>query len=106
MGAPGGDEHGAASSRSGEAVRRARAPFTDLWLVHAGVRIFAARRERSGEGPVHVEPVPGDHRAAAAGAKSHLAEAGARAGLVTAPDQGDLHGKAELRIQIAELKVA
>ena len=37
VGAPGGDEHGAASSRSGEVVRRARAPFTDLWLVHAGV---------------------------------------------------------------------
>ena len=27
------------------------------------------------------------------------------AGEVTAPDKGDLHGKAELRIQIAELKV-
>ena len=28
------------------------------------------------------------------------------AGEVTALDKGDLHGKAELRIQIAELKVA
>jgi len=38
------------------------------------------RGERSGEGPVHVEPVSDDRRAAPAGAKSYLAEAGAQAG--------------------------